>query len=71
MATAAILSFREYAILMQHLCSMSAISAANRQSPKTDRNFGVFRAGDPLKVNLKASNPQQARARIRTRRLSY
>ena len=30
-----------------------------------------FWAGDPLKVNLKAPNPQKARVRIRTRRLSY
>ena len=40
-------------------------------SPKTGRNFGVFWAGDPLKVNFKAPNPQKARVRNRTRRLSY
>ena len=40
-------------------------------SPKTGRNFGVFWAGDPLKVNLKAPNPQKTRVRLRTRRLSY
>ena len=41
--------------------------------PKKGRNFGVFWAGDPLKVNFKAPNPliQKARVRNRTRRLSY
>ena len=49
-----------------------AISAANRPSPKTGRNFDVFWAGDPLKVNLKALNPpKKAQVRNKTRRLSY
>ena len=38
---------------------------------ETGRNVGVFWAGDPLKVNFKAPNPQKARVRNRTRRLSY
>ena len=40
-------------------------------SPKTGRNFHVFWAGDPVKVNLKAPNPEKARVRNRTRRLNY
>ena len=40
-------------------------------SPKTGRNFGVFWAGDPLKEDLEAPNPEKARVRNRTRRLSY
>ena len=30
-----------------------------------------FWAGDPLKMNLKAQNPEEVRVRNRTRRLSY
>ena len=33
--------------------------------------FWCFGAGDPLKMNFKAPNPQKARVRNRTRRLSY
>ena len=35
------------------------------------RNFGVFLAGDPQTVNLKSPNPEKARVRNRTRRVSY
>ena len=36
-----------------------AISAANRQSPKTGRNFGVFWAGDPQKWIWRLQTPKR------------
>ena len=48
-----------------------AISAANRQSPKTGGNVDVFWARDHLKMNWKDPNPEKERVRNRTRHLSY
>ena len=44
---------------------------ANRPSPKTGQNLGVFGPGDPLKVNFKAPSPQKVSVQNRTRRLSH